>query len=83
MLAAEPFFAIITDLYMPDCDGIEVMLRARRASSQARLIGMSGAGFDIDGVWFRAMKALGAVGVLEKPIDRGALLALLADAAAG
>ena len=77
LLAAESFFAIITDLYMPECDGIEVMLRARRASSGARLIGISGAGLGIDGVCFRAMKALGAVGVLEKPLDRSALLALL------
>jgi DNA-binding NtrC family response regulator len=79
LIAAERFFAIITDLYMPDCDGIEVMLRARRAAAQARLIGISGAGLGVDGLWSRAMKALGAVGVLEKPLDRGALLALLED----
>lgn len=77
LLAAESFFAIITDLYMPECDGIEVMLRARRAASGARLIGISGAGLGIDGVCYRAMEALGAVGVLEKPLDRSRLLALL------
>src|SRR5262249_49715448 len=82
LLAAESFHAIITDLYMPECDGIEVMLRARRAAFGARPIGISGAGLDIDDVCFRAMKALGAVGVLEKPLDRGALLALLEAAPA-
>ena len=78
LLAAESFHAIVTDLYMPECDGIEVMLRVREASLATRLIGISGAGLGIDGVFFRAMEALGAVGVLEKPLDRGALLALLA-----
>ena len=82
MLAAHDFFAIITDLYMPECDGIEVMLRARRVASGARLIGMSGAGLGIDGVCYRAMEALGAVGVLEKPLDRAALLRLLQAPAA-
>ena len=82
LLAAESFHAIITDLYMPECDGIEVTLRARRASFGARVIGISGAGLGIDRACFRAMKALGAVGVLEKPLDREALLALLDGPAA-
>jgi DNA-binding NtrC family response regulator len=82
LLAAESFYAIVTDLYMPECDGIEVLLRVRAASRGTRLIGISGAGLDMDSVCFRAMKALGAVGVLEKPLDRGALLALLAPPAA-
>jgi CheY-like chemotaxis protein len=77
LLATQSFFAIITDLYMPESDGIEVMRLARRTSSGARLIGMTGAGLGLDGLWQRAMTALGAVGVLEKPLDRGALLALL------
>ena len=47
------------------------------ASFGARVIGISGAGLGIDRACFRAMKALGAVGVLEKPLDREALLALL------
>ena len=67
---------------MPECDGIEVMLHARRVASGARLIGMSGAGLGIDGVCYRAMEALGAVGVLEKPLDRAALLGLLQAPAA-
>jgi CheY-like chemotaxis protein len=77
LLATHAFFAIITDLYMPESDGIEVMMRARRMATGARLIGISGAGLGVDGLWHRAMTALGAVGVLEKPLDRAALLALL------
>jgi CheY-like chemotaxis protein len=77
LLAAHRFFAIITDLYMPETDGIEVMRRARHITPGARLIGISGAGLGLDGLWQRAMTALGAVGVLEKPLDRAALLALL------
>lgn len=77
LLAAERFFAVITELHMPETDGIAMMLRVRRLSPPARLIGMSVGGAGIDALWFRAMKALGAVDVLEKPIDCGALLALL------
>jgi CheY-like chemotaxis protein len=77
LLAAQSFYAIITDLYMPESDGIEVMRRARRMAAGTRLIGISGAGLALDGLWQRAMTALGAVGVLEKPLDRAALLALL------
>jgi FixJ family two-component response regulator len=64
---------------MPDGDGIEVMMRVRRVSRGVRLIGVSGAGGDLEGLWFRAMRAMGAVDVLQKPLDRQALLALLAS----
>jgi DNA-binding NtrC family response regulator len=79
LLATESFYAIVTDLYMPECDGIEVMQRVRRASLGTRVIGISGARLNIDSACFRAIKALGAAGVLEKPLDSEALLALLGE----
>ena len=72
-LNAGPFDAILTDLVMPDCDGIELLRKVRRSFPTIRVLAMSGA--SAAPLYLQAARALGASGVLAKPIDQDVLLA--------
>ncbi|MBV9523731.1 MAG: response regulator [Alphaproteobacteria bacterium] len=80
IIAAEPFDAILIDLYMPECDGIETIGLLRRVLPHTPIIGMAGSLGAEDDPCSRAMVLFGAVAVVEKPIDPERLLAAL-DAA--
>ncbi|MFG1690708.1 response regulator [Gemmatimonadota bacterium] len=69
MFARNPTDVVISDMYMPEMNGIEFLIRVREAFPEARIIAMSGGGFlDQESVLAAASK-LGAVGVLEKPFS--------------
>jgi CheY-like chemotaxis protein len=73
VLAAERFDVVVTDLYMPEVDGIEILLLIRRLVPAMPVIGMTG-GY---APTLRAFAALGADAVLDKPLDVGELRAVL------
>ena len=78
ILAAERFDAVVTDLFMPEVDGIEVVINTRRQFPGLPVIGVTGARSDgVDNPCIEAMVRLGAVGVLRKPIDQHELLTIL------
>lgn len=58
---------VITDLIMPDLDGLEVIQQLRRLDSAVKVLAISGGGrVDADEYLLSARK-LGAAGVLPKP----------------
>jgi DNA-binding response OmpR family regulator len=61
------FDLVITDLVMPDKDGLEVIIELRRKNQNARIIAMSGAGPGSGEVYLRAAQGLGADLTLSKP----------------
>ncbi len=71
-LKNEPFDAIVTDLVMPDCDGIELLRNVRRSFPGIRVLAMSGASAAT--LYLEAARVLGANGILPKPITQDALL---------
>ena len=78
VMAAESFDAVVTDLFMPDFDGIEIVIAAKRRFPGIPIIGMAGGvSSGVDNPCMAAMIRLGAAGVLRKPIDRHELLTLL------
>jgi PAS domain S-box-containing protein len=74
-LREKPIDLMITDLVMPDQEGIETISAARREFPNLRIVAMSG-GF---GERFLTIaKRLGAHETLQKPFDESALIDLLA-----
>ena len=80
MLAAERVDAVVTDLYMPNADGIEIVNIVRQAAPKVPVVGISGSGLGARDPCIEAMKVLGAKAVLTKPLNVDAFLTVLRDA---
>jgi two-component system cell cycle response regulator CpdR len=65
---------IITDLYMPRMDGLELVTRLRKAGRTMPVIAITGALTRHSGAILRAARLLGAHITLEKPFPAGRLL---------
>lgn len=77
-LKSSPVDVIVTDLFMPDVDGIEILLTAKREAPEIPVIGMTGGRSDgMENPCIAAMVRLGAAAVIRKPIDRNELVSLL------
>jgi CheY-like chemotaxis protein len=72
ILASQPLDLVITDIYMPEEDGLEVIRKARRTCPGLRVLAMS----VVTGKhgMLHVAKALGAAGTLLKPFAAGDLL---------
>lgn len=83
-MAARDFDVIITDLLMPDGDGMEVIMAVRQLRPEAGIIAMSGDGDYFEGSQLlKTARLLGADALLEKPFTRAQLLDALERAMPG
>src|SRR5438552_2898416 len=76
-LQSEPVDLLITDLMLPDIDGLEVLKRAKQTRPDVEVIVITG-----HGTVERAVEAmrLGAYDFIEKPLDRTLLVKAVAKA---
>lgn len=71
----QSFDIIITDIIMPEMDGIQAILEIRTMQPSARIIAISGGSARLEKAsGLETAKRLGAVAVLEKPFEVDALL---------
>jgi len=82
-LRAGAFDLVITDIYMPDMDGIELLRTLRRASEPPPIIAISGGGRTVQVDYLDLAQRLGAAQVLRKPFTRRVLRAAIAAALKG
>lgn len=75
LLEQTPYALAITDIYMPDTDGIQLLLQARKRYAGMPWIAISGAAVTGGVDMLPAASALGAVAVFPKPYSRDELLA--------
>ena len=83
IFAGEPVDLVISDVYMPETDGIEFLMRLREAFPETRIIMMSGGGVVPMDEVLEASTLLGAVGSLQKPIEMAQLRAAVEEALGG
>jgi CheY-like chemotaxis protein len=65
---------VITDVYMPEMDGIEFLLRIREVEPELPIIVVSGGGFASADFVLEDASALGADAILSKPFERSVVL---------
>ena len=77
---ARPAEVVITDIFMPNQDGIETIALFRKEFPGLKLIVMSGdAKLVHDSAYFMTARELGVNGVLPKPFDEDELLKVIGD----
>jgi DNA-binding response OmpR family regulator len=77
LLEHEAFDVIVTDLFMPDKDGIETIEEVRRKYPHARIVAMSGWQSAQGPNYLDVARELGAVRTLRKPFDPDELVAVV------
>ncbi len=65
---------VITDLIMPEEDGLEVIMKIREKKPGIKIIAISGGGKAGPGSYLNLAKALGADAVFSKPFSVGELV---------
>ena len=74
-----PARVVITDIIMPDMDGIETIIEMRKKYPDTVLIAISGGGRIGPVSYLNAARALGAAKILTKPFPNEELLKLLKE----
>jgi CheY-like chemotaxis protein len=78
-VAAQPVDLVVTDLFMPDMDGLEFMRELARRRPGMKVIAISGGGFMDAGSILAVASTLGAVRTLSKPVDPPQFLSVVAE----
>ena len=74
-----PADLIITDLIMPNKDGIGMIIDLKKEFPDVKIIAMSGGGLNKPDGYLKGAKKLGASCTLTKPIDREEMLRAVRD----
>lgn len=83
LIQHQAFDLVITEVILPDVDGLEVINAVRKAQPSAHVIAVSAGGRYLSAPdCLRVAKGLGAHEVLLKPVGRDELLAAVASAVA-
>jgi CheY-like chemotaxis protein len=65
---------VITDIIMPQKDGVQMMIELQREYPDVKIFAISGAGAKKPGEYIPLAKKVGALRTFVKPIDKGELL---------
>lgn len=74
VMATAAFDVVLTDVIMPEKDGMQVIGEVRKKYPQVRIIAMSGGGHVSRDQYLKIAKGLGAHAVLEKPFPNQQLI---------
>lgn len=79
--SGQPIDLVITDLVMPEKEGLETIMELRRRDAGVRILAISGGGSGGHGVddYLKTARLLGAKRILAKPFSQEELLKAVAD----
>ncbi len=80
MFKKDPVDLVLTDIIMPEKEGIEVIQELRQSYPDLPIITMSGGGRNSPESYLSVAKLLGANAVFEKPVEREKLLSAIKKA---
>jgi DNA-binding response OmpR family regulator len=72
-----PAHVLITDIFMPDSDGFELIATVRREYPETRIVVMSGGGQKLKRDYLTSAELIGVDATLQKPFEITELLKLL------
>jgi len=70
---------VITDIIMPDQEGLATIVALQKVAPQLKIIAISGGGKLVDTSFLSVAERLGASRVLAKPFDRHELMQIVAE----
>jgi len=70
----DPVDVVITDILMPEMEGLETIIELRRAAPDLKVIAISGGGKVSAAGYLETAIQLGAVRTFKKPVDRDELV---------
>ncbi len=68
---------MLVDLYMPELDGVETMIRLKADYPDAKVVAISGGGWKAKGPALEEMSGLGAVDTIAKPFTADEVVAVV------
>jgi CheY-like chemotaxis protein len=74
---ASPADLVLTDLFMPDKDGIETIIELRKLSPDVKIVAMSGWTSTQGSDYLQVAREIGAAHTLQKPFDPAELSRVL------
>ncbi len=77
LFGKQAFDAVITDLIMPETEGIETICKMKKINAGVKVIAISGGGRNRPEDYLFLAEKLGACYTFSKPVDRKQLLAAL------
>jgi CheY-like chemotaxis protein len=76
-LALQPADLVITDIFMPDCDGLELLRQLQQLKPRPRVVAMSGGKDTLMPDILKIARLMGAEGAIKKPFETAQLLQLV------
>ncbi len=73
-LVTEAVDVVLTDIFMPDTDGIELIHALRRASPDLPIVAMSGGGYNDGKDVLAVARLFGAAAIVQKPLTQRQLV---------
>ncbi len=77
ILSQQPLDLVITDIIMPEVEGIETIMAIRKRDPSLPIIAISGGGKLNPKTYLDVAKSMGVVETMTKPIDTGRLAAVV------
>jgi DNA-binding response OmpR family regulator len=79
LFATQPADLVVTDIIMPEKDGIETIMDLRRANPGLKVIAISGGGRSEPENYLHSARLLGANRTMKKPFTNQEMLAAIAE----